>query len=63
VIGAHPVIGNTANGETPEARPTIIEQCDSFADSPDTVDLVLLNGGINDIGVATILNPFAWFRL
>jgi len=59
VIGAHPVIGNTANGEVPLARPTIIEQCDSFADSPDTVDLVLLNGGINDVGVAAILNPFA----
>jgi lysophospholipase L1-like esterase len=59
VIGAHPVSGNAANGEVPVPRPTIIEQCDSFANSPDTVDLVLLNGGINDIGVATILNPFA----
>jgi len=26
---------------------------------PETVDLVLLNGGINDVGVASILNPFS----
>ena len=30
-----------------------------FHGCPDTVDLVLVNGGINDVGVATILNPFA----
>lgn len=28
-----------------------------IGDSPETVDLVLANGGINDIGVGTILNP------
>jgi hypothetical protein len=48
-----------ADGEVPVARPTVIEQCDAFTDSPETVDLVLVNGGINDVGVATILNPFA----
>jgi lysophospholipase L1-like esterase len=58
VIGVNLVGGNPANGEVPVPGPTIIEQCDSFADSPDTVDLVLLNGGINDVGIATILNPF-----
>jgi hypothetical protein len=58
VIGANPTIGAAAAGEVPAIRPTIIEQCDSFSDSPDTVDLVLVNGGINDVGVARILNPF-----
>lgn len=61
VIGATGASGTPQAGEVPVARPTIIEQCDGFADSPDTVDLVLLNGGINDVGVATILNPFAQF--
>jgi hypothetical protein len=60
VIGARPTVGNTAPGEVPVPRPTIIEQCDGFVDSPETVDLVLINGGINNVGVATILNPFAW---
>jgi lysophospholipase L1-like esterase len=59
VIGARPTTGNPAPGEVPVPHPTIIEQCDTFADSPATVDLVLVNGGINDVGVATILNPFA----
>ena len=59
VIGLNPADGNAANGEVPVARPTILEQCDAFANSPETVDLVLLNGGINDVGVANILNPFA----
>jgi hypothetical protein len=57
VIGKNPVTGNPANGEVPVSRPTIIEQCDNFNDSPGTVDLVLLNGGINDVDIRTILNP------
>ncbi len=59
VIGDHGASGDTAPGEVPESRLSIIEQCDSFTDAPETVDLVLLDGGINDVGVATILNPFA----
>ncbi|HLK10733.1 MAG TPA: hypothetical protein VKW76_05095 [Candidatus Binatia bacterium] len=59
VIGAFGATGTPEAGEVPGARPTIVEQCDAFADSPDTVDLVLLDGGINDVGVATILNPLA----
>ena len=46
-------------GEVPASRPSIIEQCDSYANSPETVDLVLMDGGINDVGIASILNPFA----
>lgn len=59
VIGANGASGNPQPGEVPAARLSIIEQCDGYANSPDTVDLVLLNGGINDVGVASILNPLA----
>jgi hypothetical protein len=58
VIGVNPVEGSPADGEVPMPQPTIIQQCDSFNDSPVTVDLVLLDGGINDVDVRTILNPF-----
>jgi hypothetical protein len=57
IIGEHPVDGPIADGEVPVARPTIIEQCDNFNDSPETVQLVLVNGGINDVDIQTILNP------
>jgi lysophospholipase L1-like esterase len=59
VIGATGASGTPQVGEVPASRLSIIEQCDSYANSPDTVDLVLMDGGINDVGVATILNPFA----
>jgi lysophospholipase L1-like esterase len=59
VIGATGAGGPPQVGEVPASRLSIIEQCDAYANSPDTVDLVLMNGGINDVGVATILNPFA----
>ena len=50
--------GQELDGEVPSSYPTILRQCDSFMGDPDEVDLILLNGGINDIGVRTILNPF-----
>jgi hypothetical protein len=59
VIGSDQTAINAAPGEVPFSGPSIVEQCDSFTNSPATVDLVLVNGGINDVGVATILNPFA----
>lgn len=49
--------GKSADGEVPVARPTILEQCEQFTDSPETVNLVLLNGGINDVDIRVILNP------
>src|SRR5271165_4953399 len=58
IIGASGATGTPQVGEVPASRLSIIEQCDAFADSPETVDLVLMNGGINDVSVATILNPF-----
>lgn len=59
VIGATGVSGTPQVGEVPASRLSIIEQCDSYNNSPNTVDLVLMNGGINDVGFASILNPFA----
>jgi hypothetical protein len=59
VIGAHGATGSPESGEVPAPRLSIIEQCDGYDTSPETVDLVLMDGGINDVGVATILNPLA----
>jgi lysophospholipase L1-like esterase len=59
VIGATGASGAPQPGEVPAARLSILEQCGQYANSPGTVDLVLMNGGINDVGVASILNPFS----
>jgi lysophospholipase L1-like esterase len=59
VIGAFGATGIQQAGEVPCSRLTILEQCDQFTNAPESVDLVLLNGGINDVGVATLLNPLA----
>lgn len=59
VIGATGSSGTPQVGEVPASRLSIIEQCDGYANSPDSVDLVLMDGGINDVGVASILNALA----
>ena len=53
-------------GEVPAKFPSIHKQLDRAIDSlatrnvpPSEIDLILLNGGINDIGVTSILSPFA----
>lgn len=46
------------HGEIPTDFPTILQQCDGFNDSPESVDLVLVDGCINDINVRRILHPF-----
>lgn len=43
-------------GEIPNPYPSITYQA-SRVDAPEAVDIVLLNGGINDLGPAEILNP------
>src|SRR5207302_1523108 len=45
-----------ATSEVPIATPTILDQVDQV-DNPSLIDLVLLNGGINDVNIRTILNP------
>jgi hypothetical protein len=47
------------DGEVPRAHPTILQQCAAFPQSEASeVELLIINGGINDIDVRFILNPF-----
>jgi len=58
IIGAGSTISLPAvDSEVPFAYPTIIQQCDTFANAPGDVDLVILNGGVNDINVRTLVDP------
>ena len=44
--------------EVPQALPSIHRQCTDYCDSdPSEVDLVVINGGINDVGVRSIFTP------
>lgn len=59
VIGAGlTVTRQRVDGEVPVPSPTIIEQVRSFTANPASVDVVLVNGGINDVDIRKILNPF-----
>ncbi len=46
-------------GEVPTSYPTIIQQCQQFTGppAPNEVDLILVDGGINDVSIMNILNP------
>jgi hypothetical protein len=46
-----------ANGEVPRSKPTILEQCEYYPDDPTKVVYILLDGGINDVQITTIVNP------
>jgi len=48
-------------GEVPDSVPTIMDQAAQFQTPGDQVDLVLVQGGINDVGIKTILNPLALY--
>ena len=50
-------------GEVPAAYPTILQQISTFTGARDTIDLILLDGGINDIGVEEIVSPIATTNL
>ena len=43
------------NGEIPTNYPTILQQVADFSDQPETVDLILVNGGINDVNVRRVI--------
>ncbi|MEZ4669489.1 MAG: hypothetical protein R3E39_16400 [Anaerolineae bacterium] len=58
-----PLKGDYAN-EVPVGNPTVFQQIDAAlaGQAQDrTVNAVILNGGINDLDVTTIVNPFAPF--
>src|SRR5438270_2761966 len=52
-----PLTEAQVDGEVPTAYLTILQQCGAFDDAPETVDLVIINGGINDINFRFIINP------
>ena len=56
-IGAT-VARQRVDGEVPIAYPTLVQQVDAFAGNPADVIAVLVNGGINDVDIRNILNPF-----
>src|SRR4051794_34449706 len=43
--------------ESPNHYPTILQQLAAASDDPDQAAVVIVDGGINDIGVPTILSP------
>src|SRR5262249_51213331 len=43
--------------EVPRPYPTILQQVTNFTDAPDTVDLIIINGGINDLDIRYIFSP------
>lgn len=51
------------DGEVPTSFPTILQQIDTYPHDPAAVDLVFLDGGINDITVEEIVNPIATSNL
>jgi len=44
-------------GEVPASFPTILQQCDSSNERPETVDLILISAGINDVNIRRLFNP------
>jgi len=58
VIGVGATTGHApVDGEVPTSYPTILEQCDQVPGNPSDVDLVIVNGGINDVSVQYIFSP------
>jgi lysophospholipase L1-like esterase len=58
-VGGVAAVQAAVPGEVPRARPTILAQCASIpAEDAAVVDLVIVNGGINDVDIRFILSPF-----
>lgn len=55
IIGSRSNQLGSAPGEVPISWPTILQQ--ALAADPADVSIVLMNGGINDVDIRTILNP------
>jgi hypothetical protein len=50
--------GATDDEEVPFACPTTLQQVRNYSGNPASAGLVLVNGGINDVSVQAIINPF-----
>jgi lysophospholipase L1-like esterase len=62
IIGIHnPDSTSAIDNEIPVPAPMIIDELRTVP-SPNTVDLVLLTGGINDVGLEMIVNPLTSLR-
>ena len=58
IIGVNSTFnGPVLDGEVPTKFPTILNQIATFAGAPGEVDLVLMNGGINDVSAVHLVNP------
>ncbi len=58
IIGADQTsTGRAAPGEVPWSYPSIVQQVDSFDGEAGDVRVVLVNGGLNDVRVARIIDP------
>jgi beta-glucosidase/6-phospho-beta-glucosidase/beta-galactosidase/lysophospholipase L1-like esterase len=44
-------------GEVPTSYPTVLQQLDNYGGASDSVDLVLVTAGLNDVNIRTVLNP------
>jgi lysophospholipase L1-like esterase len=56
IIGVGVTSGRDAvHGEVPKPYPTILQQAEQASEE---IDLVVVNGGINDVDIRVILNPF-----
>jgi len=59
VIGIGATIAKPAlNGEVPDSYPTVLQQCIGYAGTADDVDIVIVDGGINDMNSFILDNPF-----
>jgi hypothetical protein len=49
--------GEAPTGEVPRSKPTILEQCEFYSGDPKEVEIVVMDGGINDVDITKIIDP------
>jgi GDSL-like Lipase/Acylhydrolase len=49
----------SATGEIPRSKPTILEQAVFFDGDTEAVRYIIVDGGINDVGIFNIVSPFS----
>ncbi len=51
------IVKPALDGEVPDSYPTILQQCANYQGTTDDVDLVIVDGGINDVNSFILDNP------
>jgi len=51
------IVKPALDGEVPDSYPTILQQCADYAGKPDDVDIVIVDGGINDVNSFILDDP------